>query len=108
MEYTKAEVENKSIIDLHVRSSSEKEPIDMNKRTIAFFLHENNMYFWCEGKSKLKKVNNDFTIRSEKFERLNDNNIMLFTEHFNDKNELTFCLRQIIVEFSMFDTKYVY
>jgi hypothetical protein len=108
LKYSKEDVDNKTINDLHVRSSSEKEPIDMNKDTIALFLYEEDVYFWCKGKKKPKKVNLDYTVRGFKFERLDDNNLILFTEFTNNENELTFGLTQIMIEFSNFSTKYVY
>lgn len=80
----------------------------MNKKITAFFLHGRDMYFWVEGKTKIKKVNTDFQVVSESFTWINDNNLIIFTEHFNSQNQTVFSLRQIMVEFSGFETKILY
>ena len=44
--YSKEEVDNKHLIDIHIRANSSKEKINMNKKLIAFFLHKGCLYQW--------------------------------------------------------------
>ena len=49
------------LIDFHVRASSRKEKINLNKALIFFMLHGSRLYGWCEnsteGKNQLTLVN---------------------------------------------------
>jgi hypothetical protein len=36
------------LMDFHVRGSSKKEKINLNKKVMAFFMHEKGIYYWHE------------------------------------------------------------
>jgi len=49
MEYTKESVDHAPIMDFHVRASSDKEDISLNRKLAAFFLQNNTVYQWFSG-----------------------------------------------------------
>lgn len=49
-EYTFIEVGSKTIEGFHVRGSSSKETIDLNKTLQIFILHEKDLWFWRDDK----------------------------------------------------------
>ena len=46
-EYKFEDVEGMPLNDFHVRASSRKEKINLNKACIAFMMHGNILYGWC-------------------------------------------------------------
>ena len=57
--YTFKEVHFQTLTDFHVRASSRKEKINLNKACIAFMMHGNVLYGWCQGDGdKVTPVNN--------------------------------------------------
>ena len=47
--YPMSSVKSKLVIDMHVRGSSSKEKINLNKVLMCFMLHENELYAWKDG-----------------------------------------------------------
>lgn len=45
--YSYSDVNNQPITDFHVRASSRKEKINLNKACIAFMMHGDELYGWC-------------------------------------------------------------
>ena len=48
MKYDKEDVDYSELRDLHVRGSSAKQTINLNKRIVVFLLHRNGVYSWSE------------------------------------------------------------
>jgi hypothetical protein len=46
LEYPLSDVENKSLLKIHVRGSSKKQKQDTNEKLILFALHEDSLYSW--------------------------------------------------------------
>ena len=72
------------IVDIHVRASSQKEKIKMNKKLIVFFLHIGNLYSWIQGEPDLELV---CETQSHSFHRINDSSIVLRNDY--SKNDTT-------------------
>jgi hypothetical protein len=47
--FSKTRVENKELLDFHVRASSEKSSINLNKKTVALMLFKGMLYCWTQG-----------------------------------------------------------
>ena len=48
LEYKTSEVQNQLITEFHVRSSSWKEKVNLNRSLICFMMHGNILYGWCQ------------------------------------------------------------
>lgn len=46
-QYSFKNVNYKTLTDFHVRASSRKEKINLNKACIVFMMHGNELYGWC-------------------------------------------------------------
>tara|TARA_B110000285_G_C14900003_1_gene502770 strand:+ start:178 stop:591 length:414 start_codon:yes stop_codon:yes gene_type:complete len=49
LKYSFESVKNQELLSFHVRASSRKEKINLNKALIFFMMHGHTFYGWCEG-----------------------------------------------------------
>ena len=103
-EYEKAQVNDEQIFDMHIRGSSAKDRINVNKKLVAFFLHSGSCYFWCEGRDMLTKVTDTISVA---FDRIDDEDIFLAVR--GSKKEVpVFKYMEITVEFSIYKIEPVF
>ena len=59
LKYSSEQVDSGQLTDFHVRASSRKEKINLNKALILFMMHGSKLYGWCENKdgNKVSPVN---------------------------------------------------
>ena len=96
------------LLDFHVRGSSAKEKVNLNKKIMVFFLHERGIYHWNETHREndvapVVEVNVDtkellFPI----FDRTDDENIYFATRTKNMKKDgkIEFRFNQILLNFN--------
>lgn len=61
-QYTKENVKHKTLLDIHIRGSSDKEVIDNNEKLIVLMLHEGAVYKWTQqrhNKMSIRDQNQD-------------------------------------------------
>lgn len=56
LSYSYKDVNYKPILDMHVRSQSSDEFVDLNLKQIIFIVHLGTLYHWCRPMRKLEKV----------------------------------------------------
>ena len=61
MKYTFADVKNEKIKSFHVRASSIKEKINLNKKLMVFMIHGSTLYYWVDGKNKIEQIDTGTT-----------------------------------------------
>jgi hypothetical protein len=53
MSYAFADVDYQVNRSFHVRASSKKEKINLNKKLMMFIVHGSKLYYWVDGKDKI-------------------------------------------------------
>lgn len=56
MHYTFEDVKNQKNNNFHVRASSKKEKINLNKKLMVFMIHGNTLYYWVDGAEKIEII----------------------------------------------------
>ena len=98
-----------NLLDFHVRGSSAKEKVNLNKKIMVFFLHEKGIFYWNENKDNTAVIpvagpmpgGNKAEIQPN-FDRKNDENIY-FASRIKKKDDVTqFQFNQIKMHFNEF------
>jgi hypothetical protein len=55
-EYSFKRVDKKKCTSFHVRGSSAKEKVNLNKKLMIFMMHEDTLYGWIEEEKDLKEI----------------------------------------------------
>ena len=77
----KKEISSMNLIDLFCRGSSEKQVIDINEKTIIFFLHKGAIYKWSD--TNQDKIELCFVTDSKKFIFMNDCKLLLLHDCYD-------------------------
>lgn len=75
MKYTFEDVNFQKNKSFHVRASSKKEKINLNKKLMVFLIHGDTLYYWVDGKDKIEQIDTGTT----SFKYFNDEKIFYRT-----------------------------
>ena len=109
MQYSKEHVEYSELRDLHVRGSSAKQTINLNKRIVVFILHRNGVYSWSEdlGKQPPNLIQDQVTSRH--FDRADNEVIYFAAEKLLQGTQIKiFQFFKVRIEFSNYETELIF
>lgn len=104
-QYTKEDVDFQPLSDLHVRSSSAKQAISLNKKMQIFVIHGKTLFTYCEGTQYMRLV---MDLDCQNFNRLDDDNIFFRKDIETKKGQKIFQFLQLNIEFSSFSIESIY
>jgi len=99
--YHEDDVDKTSLIDIHVRDSSEKD----NKKLMMFFLHEGCLYYYTKGEPKLEKM---FQTLQKQIAKISDNAFAIRYDEPDENDIEKFCIKQVNIEFGQCSTENIY
>ena len=116
MGYDKEHVGGFQLRDLHVRGSSAKQTINLNKRIVIFFLHGNKIYTWSEDlgyKSPPKCLKDsdgrETSVLSIHFDRADNETIYFAADKLIENTKIkVFQFFRLRIEFSNFVQELIY
>lgn len=96
-------VDNLSVLDMCIRSSSSKTEISLNKKLFAFILHSGKLFFWVQGSNKLELIDRT---TSQKIRQLTQEDFIYFKddqpESRKRKNHTSLNLIKVSMRFSSY------